>query len=142
MPEFFLILWSGELFRHLILLYTMFLVVFVSLISFIWCCHLLSKLAWETLVCLWPRFFQTLKTILHFSAHFGKVEIRESKYFNDNSEGKIETIHVINFGICKNWVQEKIGFLKIAYYLKGWIFSPKVWLFLCSNLVRKRWKLL
>ena len=86
--------------------------------------------------------FQTLKTILHFSAHFGKVEIRESKYFNDNSEGKIETIHVINFSICKNWVQEKIGFLKVAYYLKGWIFSPKVWLFLCSNLVRKRWKLL
>ena len=66
----------------------------------------------------------------------------ESKYFNDNSEGKIGIVHVINFDICKNRLQEKIGFLKIAYYLKGWIFSPKVWLFLCSNLVRKRSKLL
>ena len=88
-------------------------------------------------------FFQTLKTILHFSAHFGKVEIRESKYFNDNSEGKIEIIHVINFDICKNRVQENIGFLKIAYYLKGWIFFPKSLAFsLCSNLVRNRSKLL
>lgn len=127
MPVLFLtnLFWSSELFRHLILLFTKFSVVFLSLIPFIWCCPLLSILAWETLVCLWARFFQTLKTILHFSAHIGKVEIRESKYFIDNSEVKTEIIHVINFDICKNRLQEKIGFLKIAYYLKKWIFSQK-----------------
>ena len=53
-------------------------------------------------------------TQVFFSAHIGKVEIRESKYFIDNSEVKTEIIHVINFDICKNRLQEKIGFLKIA----------------------------
>ena len=39
--------------------------------------------------------FSNLKTILHFSAHIGKIEIRESKFFNDNSEGKIEIILIL-----------------------------------------------
>lgn len=86
--------------------------------------------------------FSNFENYLAFQRSFWEGRDKRIKVFNDNSEGKIETIHVINFGICKNWVQEKIGFLKVAYYLKGWIFSPKVWLFLCSNLVRKRWKLL
>ena len=86
--------------------------------------------------------FQTLKTILHFSAHIRKVEIRESKSFNDNSEVKIEIIHVINFDICKKGLQEKNRFPKNSLLFKRVDFFPKVWLFLCSNLVRKRSKLL
>jgi len=69
--------------------------------------------------------FSNFENYLAFQRSYWKVELRESKYFNDNSEGKIEIIHVINFDICKNRLQEKIGFLKIAYYLKGWIFFPK-----------------